>query len=156
MEKPEAQLPGIRPETTEAEYAAIVEAFNSTGDETLDKRMGIRLTGVGYDWIEAECPVEGNIQPYGIFHGGGHLVIAETLGSVHSALRNHGRLVVGVDLNATHVRSVSSGVVRARAEVLHGGGRMCSHEVRMSDEQGRLLSIARITNMVLGPKATKG
>ena len=61
--------------------------------------------------------------------------------------------VYGVDLNATHLRATRGGIVTGRAEVLHRGRTLLSHEVRMTDEEDRLLSIVRITNMVLASKA---
>ncbi|WP_029089129.1 PaaI family thioesterase [Brevibacterium album] len=141
-------VPRVTPESTPEDCARMLAQFAMPAG-TLMERMGIELTGLGYDFAEASCPVEGNLQPAGLFHGGGHVVIAETLASMHSAART-GTAVVGVDLNATHLRSITAGTVFARAEVLHGGRRLFSHEVRMTDADDRLLSIVRISNMVLG------
>ena len=140
-------MPALSPDMTAQDYAALVENW-TLPPGTLVERMGIRPTGLGWEWIEADCPVAGNLQPAGLFHGGGHVVIAETLASMHAALRTGGA-VVGVDLNATHLRSITSGTVFARAQVLHAGRRLFNHEVRMTDADDRLLSIVRISNMVL-------
>lgn len=140
-------LPALAPDMDEAAYARLVEQWEQPAG-TLVEKMGIDITAVGWDWIEGTCPVEGNLQPAGLFHGGGHVVIAETLASMHAAVRT-GAPVVGVDLNATHLRSITAGTVHARAQVLHGGRRLFNHEVRMTDADGRLLSIVRISNMVL-------
>ncbi len=118
----------------------------STG---LVARMGIEFTGLGHDFMTATAPVEGNTQPMGLFHGGAHVVLAESLASMHAFLLSGGRNVVGVDLNATHLRAVREGTVTGVASVLHQGRTIMSHEVKMHDEAGRLLSIVRITNMVL-------
>jgi 1,4-dihydroxy-2-naphthoyl-CoA hydrolase len=143
-------LPTIDAQTTAEEYAQIIAQYNEVGfPGTLNARMGMEYLELGHDFITARVPVEGNLQPAGLFHGGGHVVLAETLGSTHAALRAGGHNVVGVDLNATHLRSITSGYVYGRAEVLHSGRSLFSHEVRMTDEAGRLLSIVRISNMVL-------
>lgn len=141
-------FPALSPDTDEAEYARLLDGWHFPPD-TLVERMGIEAARLGWDWIEGTCPVEGNLQPAGLFHGGGYVVIAETLASMHAAVRSGGP-VVGVDLNATHLRSIRSGTVYARAQVLHGGRRLFNHEVRMTDADDRLLSIVRISNMVLG------
>lgn len=140
-------FPRITAETTPEECTALLAGYRDMPG-TLMERMGIEITGLGHGFAEGVCPVEGNLQPAGLFHGGAHVVLAETLASMHAALRTGGP-VVGVDLNATHLRSATSGTVRGRAEVLHGGRRLFSHEVRMTDADDRLLSIVRISNMVL-------
>ena len=130
-------------DTTEAEALGMLEQINSGGaGGGLANRMGIEFTGIGFDWMTATVPVEGNTQPMGLFHGGGHVVLAESLASMHSFLTN-----------ATHLRATRGGIVTGRAEVLHRGRTLLSHEVRMTDEEDRLLSIVRITNMVLASKA---
>jgi 1,4-dihydroxy-2-naphthoyl-CoA hydrolase len=115
----------------------------------LAAKMGIEFVELGHDRLMATAPVEGNRQPMGLFHGGAHVVLAESLASMHSYLLSGGKNVVGVDLNATHLRAARDGVVTGRAEVLHQGRTIVSHEVKMTDEAGRLLSIVRITNMIL-------
>lgn len=144
------ELPVLSPDMTAEDSDAFVAAWTMPPG-TLVAKMGITITGIGWDWIEGECPVEGNLQPAGLFHGGGHVVIAETLGSSHAAVRS-GAGVVGVDLNATHLRSITEGTVYARAQVLHAGRRLFSHEVRMTDADDRLLSIVRISNMVVSAR----
>jgi|SRR5690625_339816 len=138
----------LAPDMDEAARARLLEDW-TLPPGTLVERMGIDVAALGWDWIEGTCPVEGNLQPAGLFHGGGFVVIAETLASMHAAMRSGGP-VVGVDLNATHLRSITAGTVHARAQVLHGGRRLFNHEVRMTDADDRLLSIVRISNMVLG------
>ena len=115
----------------------------------LAEKMGIEFVALGHDHLVGTVPVAGNTQPMGLFHGGGHVVLAESLASMHSYLLAGGKSVVGVDLNATHLRAAREGVVTGRAEVLHQGRTIVSHEVKMTDATGRLLSIVRITNMIL-------
>ncbi|UVI34472.1 PaaI family thioesterase [Brevibacterium spongiae] len=148
MLRPDATLSA---HTSSEEIAALLEQLRSPGQGgELSEKMGIEFTELGHDHIVATAPVDGNRQPMGLFHGGAHVVLAESLASMHSFLISGGKNVVGVDLNATHLRAARDGIVAGRAEVLHQGRRIVSHEVKMTDEAGRLLSIVRITNMILG------
>ncbi|MCI4010454.1 PaaI family thioesterase [Brevibacterium sp. ZH18] len=137
-------------DTTDDELRELLAQLNSAGaGGPLAERMGIEFVELAHDHAAASVPVEGNTQPMGLFHGGAHVVLAESLASMHSFLISGGKNVVGVDLNATHLRAAKEGIVTARAEVLHQGRSIASHEVKMTDEAGRLLSIVRITNMIL-------
>ncbi|MCC3274670.1 hotdog fold thioesterase [Arthrobacter sp. zg-Y20] len=112
-------------------------------------KMGIRFLEMAPDRLVATMPVEGNEQVAGILHGGAHLVLAETLGSFGAGMHaGPGRHAVGIEIGATHHRSVSSGLVTGTATALHLGNTLTTHEVVMTDEQGRRLSTARITNMI--------
>lgn len=138
---------------TPPEVRAQLVAGNRQGSAgTLLERVGIEVEDVAYDRATASIPVAGNTQPFGLFHGGAHVVIAESLASLHSYFIS-GRPVVGVDLNATHVRAAKDGHVHATATLNHHGRTMINHEVRMTDDEGRLLSIVRITNMVLSGRS---
>ena len=91
-------------------------------------------------------PVEGNTQPYGLLHGGASVVLAETLGSVGSALHAHpDKVAVGVDINATHHRSATSGTVTGVATAVHLGRTMATYEVVITDERGKRVCTSRIT-----------
>lgn len=147
-------LPEITPATTPEEYSRVLTALAAPEAlGTMAAKCGITYAALDYDSMAALMPVEGNAQPFGLLHGGAHVVLAESLASMHAFLRSGGRRVVGVDLNATHLRAVTSGMVRGTATVLHAGRTIVSHEIRMTDEQGRLASIVRITNMVLSGRA---
>ena len=112
-------------------------------------KMGIRFTELSAERLVATMPVEGNEQVMGILHGGAHLVLAETMGSFGAAIHaGPGRHVVGIEIGATHHRSVASGIVTGTATALHLGGTLVTHEVVMTDEQGRRLSTARISNLI--------
>ena len=112
-------------------------------------RMGIKFVEMSPERLVATMPVEGNEQVAGILHGGAHLVLAETLGSFGAGMHaGPGRHAVGIEIGATHHRSVSSGLVTGTATAIHLGGTLTTHEVVMTDEQGRRLSTARITNML--------
>jgi uncharacterized protein (TIGR00369 family) len=90
--------------------------------------------------------VYGNTQPYGLLHGGASIALAETLGSLGAVLNAPpGRIPVGVDINATHHRSATSGTVTGVATPVHRGRTMVTYEVAISDEQGRRVCTSRIT-----------
>ena len=123
--------------------------LSSHGVGRLVVKMGIRFTEMSAERLVATMPVEGNEQVAGILHGGAHLVLAETLGSFGAGIHaGPGRHAVGIEIGATHHRSVSSGLVTGTATAIHLGGTLTTHEVVMTDEQGRRLSTARITNMI--------
>ncbi|HNO40109.1 MAG TPA: hotdog fold thioesterase [Marmoricola sp.] len=113
----------------------------------LNEKMGVKLIEASADRVVATMPVEGNTQPYGLLHGGASIALAESLGSIGSAL--HGlpdsKLSVGVDINATHHRSARTGLVTGVATALHLGRTMTSYEIVVSDEEGRRLCTCRIT-----------
>jgi uncharacterized protein (TIGR00369 family) len=127
------------------------------GMGALNERMGIRLVEASPERVVATMPVEGNTQPYGLLHGGASVVLAETLGSIGSAL--HGmpeRLSVGVDINATHHRSASSGLVTGTASAIHLGRSTATYEVLITDEQGRRVCTARITCALMPAERYRG
>jgi 1,4-dihydroxy-2-naphthoyl-CoA hydrolase len=114
----------------------------------LVERMGITLTEAAPERVVGTMPVEGNTQGYGLLHGGASCVLAETLGSVGAALyglRTHGRLPVGVELNATHHRSARTGEVTGVATPLHLGASIASYEIAIIDGTGGRVCTARLT-----------
>ncbi|GAA3946292.1 hotdog fold thioesterase [Microbacterium soli] len=129
--------------------SAIPEWITEYGMGALAEKMGIVFTEFTVERCVATMPVEGNTQPVGLLHGGAHVVLGESLGSVAAALHaGPGRVALGVDINATHTRSVSSGVVTGVCTPLHLGRSMTVHEIVVSDEQGRRCSTIRITNTI--------
>lgn len=120
----------------------------------LTVKMGIVFSELGAERTVATMPVEGNQQVAGILHGGAHVVLAETLGSFSAALHaGPGRQAVGIEVGATHHRSIASGLVTGTATAIHLGRTLTTHEVVMTDDQGRRLSTARITNMIRDVRA---
>ena len=113
----------------------------------LVQRMGIEFQKLTAEESIATMPVEGNRQVIGLLHGGAHVVLGESLGSLSSAIHaGPGRIAVGIEINATHSRSVSEGVVTGTCRALVLGRTLCTHEIVMTDEQGRRLSTVRMTN----------
>jgi 1,4-dihydroxy-2-naphthoyl-CoA hydrolase len=112
----------------------------------LNEKMGIRLTEISAERVVGTMPVEGNTQPYGLLHGGASVVLAETLGSVGSAVHAHpDKLSVGVDINATHHRSATSGTMTGVATAIHLGRSSACYEVVITDERGKRVCTSRIT-----------
>ena len=113
---------------------------------SLNEKMGIEITELSAERLVATMPVEGNTQPYGLLHGGASAVLAESLGSMGAAVHAApDRVAVGVDLNATHHRAATSGVVTAVATPIHLGRTMASYEVVITDERGKRVCTSRIT-----------
>ena len=128
---------------------ALLARLQSAQGGPLVARMGIELLEVSAQHSVARMPVEGNTQTVGILHGGAHVVLGETLGSLSSAV--HGgrdQFPVGIEINATHSRSISEGWVTATCTALVLGRTLCTHEIVMTDEQGRRLSTVRMTNFL--------
>jgi 1,4-dihydroxy-2-naphthoyl-CoA hydrolase len=118
------------------------------GPGALAERMGITLTEASPERVVGTMPVAGNTQPYGLLHGGASCVLAETLGSIGSAL--HGMTVgkpaaVGIDINATHHRGLRDGTVTGVATPVHRGRTAATYEIVISDEAGRRVCTARLT-----------
>jgi 1,4-dihydroxy-2-naphthoyl-CoA hydrolase len=118
---------------------------------TLGERMGIQLIEASPHRIVATMPVDGNIQPFGLLHGGASCVLAETLGSIGATLHAHEvgqAYAVGVDINATHHRAVRAGVVTGVATPLRLGKNVASYEIVITDESGERVCTARLTCML--------
>ena len=121
-------------------------AYMPEGNGRLNEKMGVELVEVSAERVVATMPVEGNTQPFGLLHGGASVVLAETLGSLGSAVHAYpGRVAVGVDINATHHRAATSGVVTGVATAIHLGRTTTSYEVVITDERGKRLCTSRIT-----------
>ncbi|HEY0248569.1 MAG TPA: hotdog fold thioesterase [Gryllotalpicola sp.] len=111
--------------------------------------MGIEILEFDRDHAVARMPVDGNTQPLGLLHGGAYCVLGESLGSMHANyLAGEGRFAVGVDINATHTGSATSGWVTGVCRPLHVGRSLTVHEIVVTDEGGRRCSTIRITNMM--------
>jgi 1,4-dihydroxy-2-naphthoyl-CoA hydrolase len=136
-------------ETTTSAPAIDVDAYLASlphGMGGLNEKLGIELVEVSAERVVATMPVAGNTQPYGLLHGGASVVLAESLGSVGSALHAApDRLSVGIEVNATHHRSVNAGVVTGTATAVHLGRTTATYEVVITDERGKRVCTSRIT-----------
>jgi uncharacterized protein (TIGR00369 family) len=123
-----------------------MDEIATEGVKGLASAMGIEILEASAERVVARMPVKGNTQPYGILHGGASCVLAETIGSVGSALHaGPDRLTMGVEINATHHRSATEGYVTAVATRLHGGRTMTSYEIIISDDRDRRVCTARLS-----------
>lgn len=126
------------------------EILERTHGGELAVKMGIEFLEVSADYSVARMPVAGNTQVVGLLHGGAHVVLGESLGSISSAIHaGPGRYAVGIEINATHSRSVTEGWVTGTCRAVNLGRTLATHEIAMTDEQGRRLSTVRMTNMLL-------
>src|SRR5487761_295704 len=119
---------------------------------TFAERIGIRITEVGPDYLRATMPVTPDVhQPYGVLHGGASVALAETVGSVAANLCvDTERLeCFGQEINANHLRSVSTDVVPATARPHHLGSRSQVWGIEIRDEQGRLVCVSRLTMAIV-------
>ena len=113
-------------------------------------KMGIEFVELSGSYSVARMPVEGNRQVVDLLHGGAYVVLGETLGSVSSAIHaGAGRYAVGIEVNASHSRSATSGWVTGTCRALNLGRTLATHEIVVTDDQDRRLSTVRITNMLL-------
>ena len=114
--------------------------------------LGIRITGIGEDWLRGTMPVDARThQPYGLLHGGASVALAETLGSTAAMLTLDPALcrAVGLEINANHVRGVREGIVTGTAKALHLGRSTQVWEIRIEDEREKLVCVSRITMAVV-------
>ncbi len=136
---------------TQPDYLAII---GERGSSALDKKMGIKIVEASPQRLVATMPVEGNTQPFGLLHGGANVVLAESLGSIGAQLHaGENRRVVGVDINATHHKSATSGIVTAVATPVSLGKTLCCYEIVITDESGQRTCTARITCLILADRA---
>lgn len=133
-------------------------ALQATGANTAVSHLGIEFTEVGDDYLVARVPVNRQTcQPYGLLHGGVSVVLAETLGSCGAAFSvPSGTRVVGLEVNANHLRGVQDGWVTATARPVHLGRTTQVWQIELRDDQGRLSCTSRLTMAVLAAERPAG
>ncbi|MGB0880160.1 MAG: PaaI family thioesterase [Polaribacter sp.] len=130
----------------------ILTTLNSLNKNTLMETLHIEFTEVGDDFVTAKMPVNSRVyQPYGILHGGATAALAETVGSSASALFIDTKkyIIKGIELSINHLKSKKQGTVFATAKAIHRGRTTHLWEIKIVDEEGHLISICKITNIVL-------
>ncbi|MHA7129054.1 hotdog fold thioesterase [Algoriphagus namhaensis] len=129
-----------------------LEALNNKSKNTMLEHLDIVFTSIGEDFIEATMPVSHKTkQPMGLLHGGASVVLAESLGSIAASLtvdlsKQH---VVGLEINANHVRAVKSGLVRGITKPIHIGKTTQIWEIKIFNEADQLTCVSRITMAIL-------
>ena len=116
------------------------------------KHLGMEFLEIGADFIRGRMPVDDRThQPFGILHGGASVALAETLGSTGAtlAIDPDKYRCVGQEINANHIRGISSGFVIGTARPLHVGRRSHVWEIRITDERDKLVCISRLTMAIL-------
>ncbi len=130
-----------------------VEILTATSLNTAVSHLGIEFLEVGEDFLTARVPVDPRThQPYGLLHGGVSVVLAETLGSCGAAFASlEGWRAVGLDINANHLRGVSSGWVTGIARPVHIGRTTQVWQIDMRNDAGQMTCVSRITMAMLAP-----
>ena len=129
--------------------------LNSYNKNTLMKTLSIEFVDVGNDFLTAKMPVNTKVhQPYGILHGGATAALAETVGSSASVLfvDTATKIVKGLELSINHLKSKKKGEVYATARQIHKGRTTHLWEVKVVDEEDNLISLCKITNIILDKK----
>ncbi len=129
-----------------------IDELNRFAAQTLQGHLGIQITEVGPEHITGTMPVDHRtVQPFGLLHGGASVALAETLGSIASSLAIDlsRQTAVGLAINANHIRAVRSGTVTGTARPVHLGRRTHIWEIRIVDEEERLVCISRLTMMIV-------
>ena len=132
-----------------------VEQLNQMNSDTMISHLGIEFLEIGEDYLKARMPVEKRtVQPYGILHGGASVTLAETMGSSGAfiCINPAQKRPVGLEINANHVRSVRSGYVFGVARPIHMGSSTHIWEIKIHDEQERLVCVSRLTLAILDVK----
>lgn len=130
-----------------------LQDLKSFSTQSMSTHLGMEWTAIGPDFLEMRMPVdERTRQPYGILHGGASCALAETVGSVGSQLIiDPGKYIcVGLEINANHIRSARSGYVTAKAVPLHVGKSTHVWDIKIHDEEEKLVCVCRLTVAVLG------
>ncbi|CAM1344397.1 PaaI family thioesterase [Tenacibaculum amylolyticum] len=137
------------------EKLEVLKKFNSYNNNTLMETLEIEFVDIGDDFLVAKMPVNSRVhQPYGILHGGATAALAETVGSSASMffLKTNDKIVKGIELSINHLKSKREGVVYATARPIHRGRTTHLWEVKVTDEEENLISICKLTNIILDKK----
>lgn len=131
--------------------AMTLEALNALGDGNMVGLLDIRFEHISEDTLEASMPVDQRTkQPFGLLHGGASVVLAESMGSVAGYLCTEGaQKVVGLEVNANHVRSAREGRVKGICRAIHTGSRHQVWQIDIYDEQQRLCCTSRLTTAIV-------
>ena len=129
--------------------------LNESSQNFLIKTLDIKFTELGDDYLVATMPVNERVyQPDGVLHGGATFALAETVGSVAAYLfaKNNDQIVRGIEMSGNHLLSVSSGHVHAKAESIHNGRTTQIWQIRVTDDDDRLISLIKLTTITLPKK----
>jgi 1,4-dihydroxy-2-naphthoyl-CoA hydrolase len=134
------------------------EAMNALSEGTMMKQLGIVFTEIGADYLCGSMPVDHRTkQPAGLLHGGASAALAETLGSMGSMsiVNLETQAIVGIEINANHIRSVREGFVHGKASLIMRSRKLHVWEIKISNDAGNLICLSRLTIMVLDKETQK-
>ena len=130
----------------------ILKFCNDFSKNTLMETLKIEFTDAGEGFLVAKMPVNSSVhQPMGLLHGGASVALAESVGSAasHFFIDNKTQEVRGIEISANHLKSLREGVVFGTARIIHKGRSIHLWEIKITDEAGNLVSLCKLTNMVL-------
>jgi uncharacterized protein (TIGR00369 family) len=130
----------------------ILHYCNHVSKNTLMETLNIKYTDAGDDFLVATMPVNPSVhQPMGLLHGGASVALAESVGSAASMIYVNSELseVRGIEISANHLKAKRDGIVTATAKIVHKGRSIHLWEIRITDENNNLISLCKLTNMVL-------
>lgn len=135
---------------------AVLKLCNDLSKKTLMTTLEIEYIDAGEDFLTAKMPVNPRVhQPMGLLHGGASVALAESVGSAASIMfvNPEKQEVRGIEISANHLRSKREGMVYATARIVHKGRSLHLWEIKIVDEEDRLISLCKLTNMVLPRKS---
>ncbi|PKB15340.1 uncharacterized protein (TIGR00369 family) [Flavobacterium sp. 5] len=130
----------------------ILEYCNAFSKNTLMETLKIEFVDAGEGFLVAKMPVNSSVhQPMGLLHGGASLALAESVGSAasHFFIDAKNQEVRGIEISANHLKSIREGVVFGTARIIHKGRSLHLWEIKITDDEGNLISLCKLTNMVL-------
>ncbi|SJZ70353.1 1,4-dihydroxy-2-naphthoyl-CoA hydrolase [Chitinophaga eiseniae] len=132
-----------------------LDTLNELGENTMGAYLGMEFTEIGPNYLRMMMPVDHRTkQPYGLLHGGASVALAETVGSMASALiiDPEKQMCVGMEISANHLRAVKEGYVHAIASPLHIGATSHVWDIRITDDQHKLICVSRLTMAILAKR----
>lgn len=133
----------------------IINKCNELSKNTLMQTLEIEYIDAGEDFLVAKMPVNSKVhQPMGLLHGGASVALAESVGSAASMLfvNFNEREIRGIEISANHVKAKKDGIIYGTARIIHKGRSIHLWEIKITDEEGSLISLCKLTNMVLPRK----
>ena len=132
-----------------------INKINKSVQKTMTSAIGIEITDIGDDFICGKMPVDDRtIQPFGLLHGGASVALAETLGSIAGGIKvnSNNETVVGVEINANHLKYAREGWVYGKAVPIRVGKKIQVWEIKITNDEGELICISRLTLAVIKKK----
>ena len=134
------------------EKKEIIRRINESIQNTMTSAIGIEITDIGDDFISGKMPVdERTVQPFGLLHGGASAALAETLGSIAGGIKvySNNETVVGIEINANHLKSAREGWVYGKATPIRIGKKIQVWDIRITNESDELVCVSRLTLAVI-------